>query len=124
MPSSRKGKNRKKNRPIAYRPLPISLRLASALRLHAKGKRLDEPLFDKIWDLAKRLKPVIERLKLDDNITPYALRHSSIVRMILQGVPLSLVAAHHDTSTVQLEKILFPQHHRRSVRSADAGNAA
>jgi hypothetical protein len=51
-----------------------------------------------------RLRPVIERFKLGDNITPYALRHSSIVRMILQGVPLRLVAAHHDTSTAQVEK--------------------
>jgi site-specific recombinase XerD len=104
MPSSRKGKNRKKNRSITYRPLPISSRLAAALRQHAKGKRLDEPLFERMWNLSTRLRPVIERCKLDDNITPYALRHTSIVRMILQGVPLRLVAAHHDTSTAQVEK--------------------
>jgi site-specific recombinase XerD len=104
MPSSRKGKNRRKNRPTTYRPLPISPRLASALRQHANGKRLDEPLFDRVWNLSTRLRPVIERCKLDDNITPYALRHSSIVRMLLQGVPLRLVAAHHDTSTAQVEK--------------------
>jgi site-specific recombinase XerD len=104
MPSSRKGKNRKKNRSITYRPLPISPRLAKALRRHAKGKRLDAPLFDKMWNLSMRLRPVIERFKLGDNITPYALRHSSIVRMIRQGVPLRLVAAHHDTSTAQVEK--------------------
>jgi site-specific recombinase XerD len=104
MPSSRKGKNRKKNRSISYRPLPISPRLAAALRQHTKGKRLDESLFDRMWNLSTRLRLVIERCKLDDNITPYALRHSSIVRMILQGVPLRLVAAHHDTSTAQVER--------------------
>jgi integrase len=104
MPSSRKGKNRRKNRPITYRPQPISPRLATALRQHAKGKRLDEPLFDRMWNLSTRLRPVIERCKLDDSITPYALRHSSIVRMILEHVPLRLVAAHHDTSTAQVEK--------------------
>lgn len=103
MPSSRKGKNRTKNRPVTYRPLPISPRLAAALRQHATGKRPDAPLFDKIWNLAMRLRPVIEQLGLDSKITPYALRHSSIVRMIRERVPLRLVAAHHDTSTAQVE---------------------
>ncbi|MCS3497474.1 site-specific recombinase XerD [Bradyrhizobium japonicum] len=105
MPSSRKGKNRKKNRSVEYRPLPISVRLAKALRQHANRKRLDAPLFDKMWDLSKRLKPVIERLRLDDDdITPYALRHSSIVRQLLRAVPIRLVAAHHDTSVAEIER--------------------
>ncbi|CUU13842.1 Phage integrase CDS [Bradyrhizobium sp.] len=105
MPSSKKGKNRKKNRSIEYRPLPISVRLAKVLRQHVKGRRLDAPLFAKMWDLAKRLKPVIERLKLDDDgITPYALRHSSIVRQLLQGVPIRIVASHHDTSVAEIER--------------------
>ncbi len=105
MPSSRKGKNRKKNRSIEYRPLPISTRLAQNLRQHVKGKRLDAPLFVKMWGLAKRLKPVIERLKIeDDGITPYALRHSSIVRQLLRGVPIRVVASHHDTSVAEIER--------------------
>jgi hypothetical protein len=34
----------------------------------------------------------------------YALRHSSIVRAILAGVPLRIVADLHDTSTAMLER--------------------
>jgi hypothetical protein len=34
----------------------------------------------------------------------YALRHSSIVRQILAGVPVRVVAAIHDTSVVMIER--------------------
>ena len=37
-------------------------------------------------------------------MTPYALRHSSIVRMLLAGTPMRVVAAHHDTSVAMIEK--------------------
>ena len=104
MPSSKKGKNRNKNRSIDYRPLPISARLATALRQHAKGKRPDAPLFEKLWGLSMRLQPVIKRLKFDDSITPYALRHSSIVRQLLRNVPIRIVASHHDTSVAGIER--------------------
>jgi hypothetical protein len=39
-----------------------------------------------------------------DVITPYALRHSSIVRMLLRGLPVSLVASLHDTSETEIHK--------------------
>jgi integrase len=100
MPTSRKGKNRK----IEYRPLPISPRLANVLRQQAKGRAVHAPLFDKLWNLATRFRPVVERLGLDPKITPYALRHSSIVRQLLKGVPTRVVAAHHDTSVAMIEK--------------------
>jgi hypothetical protein len=35
---------------------------------------------------------------LDRSIVPYSLRHSSIVRALLAGTPLQLVASSHDTS--------------------------
>lgn len=38
------------------------------------------------------------------DITLYALRHSSIVRQILRGVPLRVVAALHDTSVTMIER--------------------
>jgi hypothetical protein len=41
---------------------------------------------------------------LDPSVTPYALRHSSIVRQLLAAVPTRVVAAHHDTSVAMLEK--------------------
>jgi hypothetical protein len=37
-------------------------------------------------------------------VTMYALRHSSIVRMLLQNVPIRLVASLHDTSATMIEK--------------------
>ncbi|MGY3360513.1 integrase [Bradyrhizobium sp. GM0.4] len=100
IPTSRKGKNRK----IEYRPLPISTRLAQALREQATGRIAHERLFDKLWNLATMFRPVVERLGLGPETTPYALRHSSIVRQLLNGVPTRVVAAHHDTSVAMIEK--------------------
>jgi integrase len=100
MPTSRKGKNRK----IEYRPLPISPRLAKALRHQAKGRAVHAPLFDKMWNLATRFRPIVERLGLGPEITPYCLRHSSIARQLLKGVPTRVVASHHDTSVAMIER--------------------
>jgi site-specific recombinase XerD len=100
MMTSKKGKARK----IEHRPLPISPRLAKALRKQAAGRAVHAPLFDKIWNLAKLFRPVAERLGLGPEITPYALRHSSIVRQLLKGVPVRIVAAGHDTSVAMIEK--------------------
>lgn len=100
MPTSRKGKNRK----VEYRPLPISTRLAKALRQQASGRATHAALFDKMWNLATTFRPVVERLGLGPETTPYALRHSSIVRQLLKGVPTRVVAAHHDTSVAMIER--------------------
>ena len=37
-------------------------------------------------------------------VTPYTLRHSSIAWQLLKGVPTRVVAAHHDTSVVMIER--------------------
>lgn len=100
MPTSRKGKNRK----IEHRPLPISTRLAGSLRQQATGRAAHAPMFDKMWNLATTFRPVVERLGLGPEVTPYALRHSSIVRQLLKGVPTRVVAAHHDTSVAMIER--------------------
>ena len=39
-----------------------------------------------------------------DVVTMYALRHSSIVRMLLRNVPIRLVASLHNTSVAMIEK--------------------
>ncbi|MGY4286684.1 integrase [Bradyrhizobium sp. LM2.7] len=80
MPTSRKGKNRK----IEYRPLPISPRLAKALRKQAAGRAAHALLFEKMWNLATTFRPVVEHLGLGPDV-PYALRHSSIVRQLLKA---------------------------------------
>ena len=42
-------------------------------------------------------------------MTLYSLRHSSIVRALLAGVPIRVVAAQHDTSVPMLERT-YSQH--------------
>jgi hypothetical protein len=100
MPSSRKGKNRK----IEDRPLAITPRLARLLRQQAKGRAAHDRLLDRIPRLSGRFRPIAKSLGLGPEVTPYALRHRSIARMLLKGVPTRVVAAHHDTSVAMIEK--------------------
>jgi hypothetical protein len=101
MPSSRKGRNRR----IERKPLPISPRLAAVLRQEAVGRAPHEPLLRLVSaKLCKSFKAIVDRLGLDATVTPYALRHSSIVRQLLNGVPVRIVAGHHDTSVAMIEK--------------------
>jgi hypothetical protein len=37
-------------------------------------------------------------------VEPYALRHSSIVRMLRKGIPVRIVAGLHDTSVSMIER--------------------
>jgi integrase len=39
-----------------------------------------------------------------NSVTPYALRHSAIVREIVAGIPIRIVAASHDTSVAMIER--------------------
>src|SRR6185437_2926823 len=39
-----------------------------------------------------------------DDVTIYAFRHTSIVRQLLAGVPIRVVAVNHDTSVQMIEK--------------------
>jgi integrase len=104
MPTSKKGTSRKRKRKTEYRPLPISPRLAKILRQQANRRAAHERLFEKLWNLSRFFRPVVQRLELEPTLTPYCLRHSSIVRQLLKGVPIRLVAANHDTSTVVIER--------------------
>jgi integrase len=111
MPSSFKGRGQKK---ITHRPVPITPALAAALK-NAKGDRpADAPLLRKrdgtAWqatstvdhrDLFRR---AVERAELGvAGVTSYALRHSSIVRALLGGVPVAVAAQQHDTSVREIE---------------------
>jgi integrase len=100
MPNSRKGRNRR----IERKALPISRRLAAALQQAAAGRAPNAPLLDGIRQLSTAFKSIVERLGLDPEVTPYALRHSSIVRQLLGGIPTRIVAAFHDTSVAMIEK--------------------
>jgi hypothetical protein len=107
MPSSRKGKGRKR---IDRVPVPIPAGLAARLAVEAEGRGDDEPLLrdddGNAWDAnghPRLFATAAAAAKLPKGATAYALRHSSIVRALLKGVPVRLVAATHDTSTPQIE---------------------
>ena len=46
---------------------------------------------------------VAKKAGLED-VTIYALRHSNIVRQVLAGVPVRVVAVNHDTSVRMIER--------------------
>src|SRR5262249_32165464 len=108
MPSSAKGRRKT----ITRRPLPISAALALRLGRVASGPpasaRLRRREHGAAWqrgDHARRFQRTVERLGLDPaEVTIYALRHSSIVRALLAGVPTRLAASNHDTGVAQLER--------------------
>jgi integrase len=109
MPSSRKGKHRA----ISRKPVPISRDLADRLASGAAGRPATSPLLlraGKAWDLRNYKQQVLEPFKVAaeragvGGATPYTLRHSSIVRALLGGVPVALAANLHDTSPTMLQK--------------------
>jgi hypothetical protein len=100
VPSSRKGKNRQ----ITRKGLPITAELAAHLVKLAAGKNPGDRLLPAFSDLAEKFRPVAKLLNLGPEITPYALRHSSIARQLLKNIPVRLVAAAHDTSVTEIER--------------------
>ncbi|MBV9814374.1 MAG: site-specific integrase, partial [Alphaproteobacteria bacterium] len=78
----------------------------------AEGKATTAPLLVKPsgepWKKSDHSRPfarVAKHAGLDpQEVTLYALRHSSIVRQLLAGVPIRVVAVNHDTSVVMIER--------------------
>jgi integrase len=101
MPSSMKGKNREQD----IKPVPISVRLARLLRQGSAGRKAHEPLLTAVAQLAIKIRPEVKRLGHGPEIVPYSFRHSSIVRMLLKGVNIRIVASHHDTSVGEIERV-------------------
>jgi len=109
MPSSRKGHAGKR---IERKPVPIPASLAARLRLAAGDRDAAAALLlradGKPWsatsaDHRTPFARAVARVGLKPSTTFYALRHSSIVRQILAGTPLRVIADAHDTSTRQIE---------------------
>lgn len=109
MPSSRKGKGRKE---ITRKPVAIPPSLAQKLKRAARNLDPNAPLLTRgdgsAWDPTSQelwalFGEVARRTGID--ATAYSLRHSSIVRSLLAGVPARVVASAHDTSTVILERV-------------------
>jgi integrase len=109
MPSSRKGGGVKK---VSRRPVPISPGLAGALAYVVENRGATAPLLVKSsggpWKKSDHSRPfarIARRAGLDpDEVTFHALRHSSIVRQLLAGVPIRVVAVNHDTSVMMIER--------------------
>ena len=105
MPSSRKGKKKPRRE-----PLPIPATLATALKQAARGRPDNAPLLidgnGERWTeiSVETFREITKGLDLPQDATPYALRHSSIVRMLKANIPIRIVAAHHDTSVVEIER--------------------
>jgi integrase len=99
MPVSRKGKGKK---PATHRPVPIPESLADRLA-NRTGPLFDVEAMPRIYD---RFMFVIKDLKLNSKakVTMYSLRHTSIVRQLLAGVPIRVVASLHDTSAAMIER--------------------
>jgi integrase len=103
MPSSRKGRRKR----IDRKPVPIPSALAKALRRAASDRDPSGALLPPpagTTALHNWFSRAVTAVGLDPKVTPYALRHSSIVRMLLAGTPTRVVAAHHDTSVAMIEK--------------------
>jgi integrase len=109
MPTSRKGKGTKK---VMRRPVPIPAGLAARLRALTRDGLASAPLLVKPsgepWkksDHSRLFRRAAKAAGQDPSeVTMYALRHSNIVRQILAGVPIRVVAVNHDTSIAMLER--------------------
>jgi integrase len=109
MPSSRKGKGKKT---MQRRPVPIPHGLATKLRSRSVDRPATTPLLVKPsgvgWKKSDHSRLFARSAKAagqdPQQVTMYALRHSSIVRQILAGVPIRVVAVNHDTSIAMLER--------------------
>jgi integrase len=110
IPPSYKGRGIKKQERVA---VPITPALAAALDALRVGRTDDDPLLltqagerwpaKTDWKTRDPFRTAVTCAGLDPNkITPYALRHSSICRRLLNGVPMMLVAAWHDTSPKEI----------------------
>lgn len=121
VPVSRKGRGGKSG----SIPVPVGRDVLEALLPVTSGRVGNEPLLERwkhrqvagaiswervgrgAWQTAAELvrpwQAIRERSEMQD-VIPYALRHSSIVKGIRANLPIRLVAALHDTSTAMIER--------------------
>jgi integrase len=116
MPKSAKGggRNRSQKKHERY-SVPITLALALKLKAGASGRADNAPLLlqgdGSPWGdnpgqrYHRQVHKIVTAIGLDPAaVTVYALRHSSIVRMLLVNVPIRLVASLHNTSVTMIER--------------------
>src|SRR4029077_3475958 len=115
MPKSAKGGGRKRSQKTLQQfSLPITTQLAARLNAAAKGRAGDQPLLlqseGRPWGsnpgagYRREVAAVVTAIGLDPAVvTMGALRHSSIVRMLLKNIPLKVVSSLHNTSAQMIE---------------------
>jgi integrase len=116
MPKSAKGGGRKRSqKKLQQFSLPITTQLAARLNAAAKGRAGDQPLLlqseGRPWGsnpgagYRREVAAVVTAIGFNPAVvTMGCLRHSSIVRMLLQNIPIRLVASLHNTSTTMIER--------------------
>jgi integrase len=116
MPKSAKGggRNRSERRFERYH-VPITPALTAKLLRAAAGRPADARLLlrsnglpwndDPNKDYCQDVREIVKAIGLDpEEVTMYAMRHSSIVRLLLKNVPIRLVASLHNTSVPVIER--------------------
>jgi integrase len=109
MPSSLKGKGSKRIDRVA---VPIPRGLAAKLRASVQGRAPTDLLLPRpegnAWrecDPRRPFQAIATKAGLDPaDVTAYALRHTSITRMLVAGIPVRIVAKLHDTSVMMIEQ--------------------
>src|SRR5262249_3394229 len=116
MPKSAKGGGRNRSQKKVERlSAPITVQLAARLKEAARGRADDAPLLlqsdGSPWgnnpgqSYHRQIDNIVTAIGLDPAVvTMYALRHSSIVRMLLKNLPIRLVASLHNTSVMMIER--------------------
>jgi len=116
MPKSGKGGSKLRASKKAERfSVPVTVQLAARLKAAAKGRADDARLLTQSdgsdWGdnpgqrYHRHIDKIVTSVGLDpDVVTIYALRHSSIVRMLLANIPIRLAASLHNTSVAMIEK--------------------
>lgn len=120
VPNSRKGKRRHES----YTAIRVGEDVLAALRPICEGRSGRETLLCRwryvqtavdVWrrdrrgpwtsssEMTRTWNKVCEKAGVEQ-VVPYSLRHSSIVRGIKAGLPIRLVAALHDTSVAMIER--------------------
>jgi integrase len=117
MPKSGKGGTRHPgHRKVERYAVSISRELAALLKTAAKGRPSNAPLLlrknskpynesDPATGYKDDVRKVVKKIGLDPDVYGlYAFRHTSITRMLLNGVHTSIVAKTHDTSEAMIRK--------------------
>lgn len=108
IPASHKGKGPKA---MPRYSVPIGAALAARLRVAAADRPATAPLLRKPsgepWRKSDQARPFGRAVRAAGEdmaeVSMYALRHSNIVRQLLAGVPIRVVAVNHDTSVRMIE---------------------